>query len=364
MDNGKLPPIPTPISQRWREFRIQVLPFIIFAATIVAIVYLWRNVVQPAGIVGFVETNQVSIASLQDGLISELYVERFQIVKKDQPIGIVTATDPELIKATVEAAKAELRVLNEQTLVDIIRGRQNLQRLMNDLLEAKLERSAKVAELRYAETNVLSLELLVKQDIGPKLQLEAAIATRDSLREEIKGFDAFIVGLEKSLAEENLGAAEESVRKAVMEAVTWKEKELELTLKPATLKAPYDGMVMMVYHHAGEKVIRGEPILSLSTLSATNVIGYVRQPIQRHPQPGDAVQVTTRTTPRRTAPAVVTKVAAQLEPINPGLLSADTPRMEVGLPIVVTLPPNLGLLPGEFVDIAFAPTKNGQPAAQ
>jgi len=357
MDNAKLPPIPTPFSQRWREFRIQVLPFFVFAATIVGIVYLWRNIVQPIGIVGFVETNQVYVASLLDGHISELYVDRFQVLKKDQPIGVITATDPELIKATIESAKGDLRVILEQTRVEVVRGRQNQQRLMNDLLEARLERAAKRAELKFAETNVLSLSNLVERGAATPIQLEAAVAVRDSLREEIKGYDAFIESLDKGLLANELSAAEEALRKEVLETIAWKEKELELAMKPSVLKAPYDCMIMMVHHYAGERVIRGQPIVSLSTLAATNVIGYVRQPIQRRPQLDEEVQVTTRTTPRRTAMARVTKIAAQLEPINPALLSPDTPRMEVGLPIVVTLPPGLNLLPGEFVDIAFLPKR-------
>jgi multidrug resistance efflux pump len=107
MDSPKLPPIPTPFSQVLREFRIQVLPFIVFAATVVGIVLLWRNTVQPVGIVGFVETNQVYVTTLQDGLISELYVDRFEEVKKDQHLCVVVNTDPELVTALITTAKAE-----------------------------------------------------------------------------------------------------------------------------------------------------------------------------------------------------------------------------------------------------------------
>jgi hypothetical protein len=67
--------------------------------------------------------------------------------------------------------------------------------------------------------------------------------------------------------------------------------------------------------------------------------------------------VTTRTSPRRSGVSHITRVGAQLEPINQGLLSADTRRFEVGLPIVVAMPPvlirQLNLTPGEYVDIAF-----------
>src|SRR6266545_1280491 len=111
MDSPKLPPIPTPFSQVLREFRIQVLPFIVFGATVVAIVLLWRNTIQPVGMVGFVETNQVYVISLQDGQVSELFVERFEEVKKDQPICVIVNTDPDLVTALIATAKADLQVI-------------------------------------------------------------------------------------------------------------------------------------------------------------------------------------------------------------------------------------------------------------
>jgi len=69
-----------------------------------------------------------------------------------------------------------------------------------------------------------------------------------------------------------------------MEAIKWKEKQLELSLKPVLLKAPFDGMVSMVHHRSGEKVLRGNPIITISSSTASNVIGYIRQPIQRKPK--------------------------------------------------------------------------------
>src|ERR1051325_7697827 len=101
MEKDKLPPIPTPASQRWREFRIQILPFIVFVAIMSGIVYLWRAYVQPSGVIGSAETNMVSVTSLQDGLITDLYVERFQNVATGQVVAVVSATDPELLKAQI-----------------------------------------------------------------------------------------------------------------------------------------------------------------------------------------------------------------------------------------------------------------------
>jgi len=355
MENEKLPPIPTPLSQRWREFRIQVLPFVVFVATLVAIVYLWRSIVQPTGMIGFVETNQVFVASLQDGLISEVYVQRFQEVKKDQPLCTVANTDPELITATIAAAKAELMVNIAKGDVDVARSRLNFQQLVNDLFVEKIKQAVRRADVIYAETNMLATKELANTGVGARLQYEAALARWNSLKDEIKESDKYIADLEKSL--ETLKAGDDPIRASVLEAVRAKEKELELSLKPSLLKAPFDGMISIVHHQAGEKVLRGVPIITVSSPSATQIIGYVRQPIQRHPKVGDEVRVTTRTTPRVFAMAKILKVGAQLETLNPAWLSAETKRMEVGLPVVISLPKELDLLPGEFVDLSLSKIK-------
>jgi len=42
-----LPPVPTPFSKRWREFRIQALPFLTFLLIGTVAASLWRQVVVP-----------------------------------------------------------------------------------------------------------------------------------------------------------------------------------------------------------------------------------------------------------------------------------------------------------------------------
>jgi multidrug resistance efflux pump len=239
--------------------------------------------------------------------------------------------------------------------VDIARGRQQLQQLGGDLFLEKIRQYGRRPQLVLAETNLVAADELFKAGAGNRLAYDAALSQRDALKEEIAAREDYIRELSNNLA--SLTISDEPLKNAVLEAIKAQEKELELTLKPAQLKAPIDGLVAMIHHQAGEKIRRGEAIVTVASPVATNVIGYVRQPIQRQPRPGDPVRVTTRTSPRRSGISHITKVGAQLEPINQGLLSADTRRFEVGLPIVVALPPvlsnELNLLPGEYVDIAF-----------
>ena len=297
MDSPKLPPIPTPFSQVLREFRIQVAPFIVFAAAVVAIVYLWRNTVSPVGIVGFVDTNQVYVTSLQDGLIAELYVERFEEVKKDQLVCVVVNTDPELVAALINKGKADLKVTLERAKVDIGRGHQQLQQLAGDLFIEKIRQTARGPQLVLAESNLVAVSNLFIKKIETELNFRAALAQRDALQEEIRERAIYIQQLSTNLT--SLMISDEPLMKAVQEAIQAQETELTLTLQPAKLKSPIDGLVAMIHHQVGEKIRRGEPILTIASTVATNVIGYVRQPIQRRPQPGDKVRVTTRTSPRR-----------------------------------------------------------------
>src|SRR5262249_42727952 len=119
MDKEKLPPIPTPVAQRWREFRIQVLPLVVFVVVVSAIYVLWKGFVQPIGMVGLAETNAVSVVAIQDGLLSALTVERFSTVEQNENIGLLVNTDPELLRAQVATAQADIEVQRAKMLVDL-----------------------------------------------------------------------------------------------------------------------------------------------------------------------------------------------------------------------------------------------------
>lgn len=43
----ELPPIPAPWRRRWREFRIQVLPWIVFAGLVALAGFLWEDALLP-----------------------------------------------------------------------------------------------------------------------------------------------------------------------------------------------------------------------------------------------------------------------------------------------------------------------------
>jgi hypothetical protein len=110
-----------------------------------------------------------------------------------------------------------------------------------------------------------------------------------------------------------------------------------------------------VYHRAGEKVVRGVPILTITALHSDRVVGYLRQPINTRPTTNTTVIVRTRTQKRQLATGKIERIGSQMELINPVLLSTDSNRIELGLPFLVRLPEEMKLVPGEVVDITIQP---------
>jgi multidrug resistance efflux pump len=350
MEKEKLPPIPTPVSQRWREFRIQVLPFVVFLGIIAGIFYLWKTYVQPVGVIGAAETNLVNVTSLQDGLIQQLFVERFESVTQGQAIAVIVNTDPDLIKAQIESVQADIKVLEARNRVDVERGFQAFQQFRQDLLKLHVDQAKDGVEWQLSSNELYRAEVGFKDGVVTAAALDSAKAKRDAYAAAIEERGRQILDLEKSLADlaerQKPGGPD-----AFADATEKKAKELELTLKPSVLKAPISGMVSMVHHLQNERVLRGMPIVSVSDPNTGRIVAYVRQPVTVLPTTNDFAVITTRSQPRQTGRGQILHVGAQMEIINPAMISPESKRMEVGLPIVVSLPTNIRLVPGEFVDL-------------
>ena len=350
MEKDKLPPIPTPASQRWREFRIQILPFVVFLGVMTGIVYLWKSYVQPVGVIGYADTNLVNVTSLQDGMISELFVERFQNVTSNQVIAIIVNTDPELIKAQIESVQADIKILAARNAVDEQRTDQAFREFQQELLKLKVDQASDQILAVQATNDYRRVENLYKQGSESLANLEAEKAKLDTYASLLEERGRQIEDLKKSL-EALAEKRKPGDSDPFAEGVAKKAAELELMLKASTLKAPIGGMISLVHHVKGERILRGMPIVSINDPETRRIIGYIRQPVIRVPSTNDSVTITTRTQTRQTARGQIIRVGSQLEPINPGLIAADSKRMEVGLPIVVSVPDGIQLVPGEYLNL-------------
>src|SRR5216117_1337240 len=260
MDKEKLRTIPTPASQRWREFRIQILPFIVFLGILSGIVYLWKTYVQPIGVIGLAETNQVNITSLQDGLLERLLVERFQSVTQGQVVAVIVNTDPDLLKAQVAVVQTDLDVMRTRMEIDRQRTIQGYQQLRVDLMAQQVARAVAEAKLMNAVSNYTRVAELVRSNVLSQSAFDAAKAERDALQAEVDERNRLMEDLRDALSSlTNAVSNTSQAQDPIAAAVDAKANELNLMLKPTALKSPITGMVSLVHHLPGERILRGTP---------------------------------------------------------------------------------------------------------
>jgi len=145
-----------------------------------------------------------------------------------------------------------------------------------------------------------------------------------------------------------------------------KMKVFEAKMTPMILRAPTNGVVTMIHRHAGEQVMAGEPIATVTSTNSQRIVGCLPQNFPLDPCIGMAVQVRTRTSRRRSAVARIIGVSPQLEPITNALMAplmlGRAAVVPMGRIISVSLPRELNLKPGEPVDVTLRPgQERGQP---
>lgn len=350
-----LPPIPTPSVQRWREFRIRVLPVFVFLSVIAAIVVLWRNYVQPTSIVGMVEPNTIVVSTFVPGKLVGLTVKRFQRVKAGDVLGQVITTDPKVVEASLGVIRAQIALIRSglAPAVGSTRADFDYLQLRLNFMREKVSQASDRNELVLAQENFERQDKLFKFQVISSKQFEEVKTVRERLLSAIAERESYLAKLEQDLKRLGQGASGED---PIQAAVLVQEQELKLTeakMTPQVLTAPVDGLVGGMNHASGENVVAGEPILTINAPPGDRIVGFIRQPLNVPPQVGTPVEVHSRSAKRLSGSGRILEVGNQLELIYTNLLINPSVRSEMGLPILVSLPPGLKLIPGEIVDLSL-----------
>src|SRR5688572_24727260 len=351
----RLPPIPTPSSQLWRQLRLQYLPVVIFVTGVAAATFLWTQWVAPPTLVGEAEAVRTELRARQSGLLAELNIDLLQPVTAGQTIGRVIVNDAKLVDASLAVIRAEIEML--RTTTDM-----NFERLRLDWMSKRVELVTLQSELHQAEATLARVIALHRIKLVTDEQYDEAKNARDAVDARLKALTDLIRRLEPGLQPvetDGHRTIPSAAAEGLQAAIKQKEAQLQLIeaqLSPLPLVAPIDGIVTQLYRRSGENVSSAEPILQISATRSERIVGFLRQPIPFEPQPGMEVEVRTRTFIRRVGTARVAQVGQQLEPISPTLLAAmrlpvTSIPTDVGLRLHVTPPDGLALRPGEQVDL-------------
>lgn len=352
-----LPPIPTPPAQRWREFRIQVLPVAIFVCTVCLVVVLWRTYVLPASIVGMVQTNTVAILSAEPGVITDLFVKPFETVTNGQPLCVIRPFSPELTRAALDKITADMNVMRGRMAVNDLRATEAVAKLRLDLFDQQTRLSIAKVQLDAAAIVLDRKTKLLQDNIIPQAEYDIAKTQRDALQSEVDDRTHLVKVWEGELAALRPQHTNEAnnIDALIQQAIVKQQEELNALYQPIVLRSPIDGQVGEILQLAGQHTVNRQTILTINAARGERIIAYVRQPIAQYPKVGDIVTVRTRGNHRQQVPAQIVEVGTQLQPINPVLLPWSNTRraVEMGLPVSIGTPPELKLVPGELVELAL-----------
>jgi multidrug resistance efflux pump len=363
-------PIPIPWSQRWRDIRQRFIPALLFIALWFTLAQLWKNYASGPTLVGQAEVVPSNVSCYKSGMLAQMFVNRFQTVKAGDPVGQVLVTDPKILASSLAVIQAEIESLRvSQTPVAA------QQRLAMEYSEVRLHWMAQRAELGVAKADLLVAEAdfhrteeLYKDKIVSERAFDLAKAKQDSLRNKVAELAFSVddqgrrVGL---LQPTNTTEIAKVTDQSLQTAIAVQESKLRLTeaeLDPITLRAAVDGMVDVIYHHVGEAVTVGEPIVGIAPSNAVRIIGYLRPPLFEEPKLGAGVEVRTRGPHRQAGTAKIIEVGTQYEPLPPALqIPAQLANTELGLPLSISVPASLKIRPGELVDLTLLPKTGSSP---
>jgi multidrug resistance efflux pump len=357
-----LPRIPSPPAHWWRQFRIRLLPGVSFLAVLVAAVWLWRQNMANPLLMGTATGARADVISPQAGRLAELRAVLYQPVKAGDPIAVVEAVDPTVLTNTVRLIHAEMEVIVReagfrvadklrygQYQLDWLRERADLvgARAQLAYAESELQRQAKLFEEQVASQDAVDI---ARRDAEQARQLvaekQAAVDTAATLLQQLDPAERVA---ESPSVKAALAVAEERLRLA------------EAELQPLVLTAPIDGIISDVLKFPGGIVARAEPIVTIASPKVDRIVGFVGLPIRLEPTVGMAVEVRSRGLHRALGQAQITHVGPRIEMFDAPLrLRGMGNAQQRGLPIVVNVPANMKLRPGELVDLAILDGRAGR----
>jgi multidrug resistance efflux pump len=354
-DSNGLPPIPIPFSAMWREFRIQVVPLVVFVIVVCATVYAWKTLPMGGNIRGVGEGLRSVVTSPRIGVLQRLEVQPFQLVKAGDPVATILPFDPaaqlDMLQSDLQLARLRL----EPSVAD--RNAFDFEQVRVDSLRLRQELAMARVNLQLADSVLARNEALVKDKLVSRDIYELSVRDRDLYRAEVNEKSAALDAIERRLSElRTLGEPQSpgtnQLVTALIERLERRMALVETNWSPLTLIAPISGRVHMIYRQETEFLVEGEPLVMIASPRADRIVAYMRQPFTFEPEVGMQVDVLLQHGGLRRFRTTITQVGAQLEAITNALAFVQQGALvDMGLPIILAVPSNVPLRPGETVNI-------------
>ncbi|MFN0075857.1 MAG: HlyD family secretion protein [Prosthecobacter sp.] len=332
---------------------------------------LWRDAVSPAMLIGEVTSVKTSVTSSVAASVLRMHPQRLQMVKAGDIIAELRPTDTrealDFIQSKLTLLRLEAGMGDSTQDVTATQRREILdfERLRVDWLMEKVNLAIAEGKAKRATLELELAKSMVTEPANSQRYLQDADLAKTTADAELTERRSLVesLGLRiKALEASGIQLPPTQNERFKEEVATLEERlsTFSSNQDTITLRTPADGMVTEVLKRTGENVTAGDNLVVITSTQPQSIIGYLRQPLPLDPIVGMEAEVRSHNRERSQGVATVTRVGAHFEPIlNPALHPATTP--EVGLPVLVSLPPNLKLRPGELVSIVIRPSSGNKP---
>lgn len=356
-------PIPIPWKQRRREFRVRVLPVIVFLCVGVVVFFLWKDSATNPSFIGEVVGERAAISSPSDGTLLEFRHRPFEEVEKGELLGRVFPRDSIFLNAQLGLVRAEMEQIR-QTRDPVLaeqRVRMDLESLKIDQMEARISLAQSQLQQQLAETEFDRVRNLLDRDLISEQQFDSVRTRLELFDVQVREYQQILDYYEERISEIEAYTSygDRSDRNPVLAAIEVQEQRMEAIMAefgPVSFYAPINGVISSVQNGDGEFVSRGDSLMVIESRQPTHIVGFIRQPFAETPQSGMDVQVRTRKADRTFFPSRIEEVGGHIRVLQRNLQRPGL-TFESGLPVKIALADSadVDLFPGELVDIILAP---------
>ena len=374
-------PIETPFHQKVADFKRRQVPLIVWSVAMLACVWMLADRAGRFEYIGLARAMQYEISASATVRLEALVVDHYDAVEVGD---ILIKLDDAEIDARIQRSQATIRQLNatlEAARSQILAtNRLDTAGWTNDLRRFQTDEEARhlaALELRVTiesdeiKVERLALDLsrsapLLSSGLIGQAEYDGIRLGHDALAKRIEENKILLAQTENEFRaaqlrrqefERNLPSlpAEEPLLVPLREAVqveSQRLREIQTRRQATLLRSPISGQVSSILCRRGQTVVPGEPILTITERTVTEILAYLDESDGRDVYENTQVQVASLREPARIAESFVLRVGPNLE-LLPERLWIQPSLPQYGRAVVIAAVPELRLTPGELLSVKF-----------
>ena len=376
-----------PLSRRFRFWRQRYAPIAVWAIAVAMALVLTQQRTVFVNAPAIAEARAVAVAPLEDGLVQGIRVTLFENVEAGQVVALMNddlfRTEKRVAEAEFERLREEVVAARASLLLEVGERQRDLidtQRLFAfDEEEARIELLDRIVAHESNKIKLESLALtlsrqgkLLADSLADKASYDEIRLLHAATEVEFHENEAAIAAARAHLEEtsrrrqtlpDNIGNVDiDELLGPLREALNVQSAAVEALAahgERMLLKAPITGQVSQILSLAGETVLAGEPLLTLTGSKPDHVLAYVPETAARSIQAGVRAELSTRDNPRKIHRAEVIQTSVRIEQLPPRL-QRNPMLPEWGRPVLIGAIPSDAFIPGEVLDVRFLSPAAGE----